>query len=412
MKILLIGSGGREHALAWKLTQNKEVEKIFVCPGNAGTQILNKCVNVSLKDNEAMLDYALVNKIDLTIVGPEQPLVDGIVNLFEKHNLKIFGPDKFSAQLEGSKVFSKHFMKKFGIATATYKSFKKPDLAKKYLNTVAYPIVIKASGLAAGKGVNICFNKQQAIKTVDDFMVDDIFKGAGEQIVVEEYLCGVEASIICVTDSKTIVPLISAKDYKTINENNKGPNTGGMGSICPNPYVTKDVMEDFKVNIMDKTLEGIKKTKMNFKGFVFFGVMITNKGCKLLEYNVRMGDPECQSIMMMMDFDLVKMIQACLDKRLSSFKMNWYKGYAINVVLTSGGYPGKYNIDEQIKINGNPQIFFAGAKIVNNKLLTNGGRVLSVFERGNSLNEAIKQVYQSATKVKFKKMHYRKDIGS
>jgi phosphoribosylamine--glycine ligase len=235
--------------------------------------------------------------------------------------MKIFGPSEYAAQLEGSKIFAKKFMQKFNVATAKYNSFNDSLKAKKYLDSLSYPIVIKADGLAAGKGVNICLDKKQAIQTIDDFMISNIFKGAGLKIIIEEYLQGVEASIICITDGKTIQPLMSAKDYKTVFENNSGPNTGGMGAICPNPYVTKTVMEDFKINIMNKTLMGIKNLKMNFKGFVFFGVMISNNKCKLLEYNVRMGDPECQSITMMMDFDLVQLFLMTIDKRLSAFKM-------------------------------------------------------------------------------------------
>jgi phosphoribosylamine--glycine ligase len=321
MKILLIGSGGREHALAWKISQSPKVTKIFVSPGNAGTKLLKKCSNIEGKSNNELLFFAIKNKIDLTIVGPEQPLVDGIVDLFEKHKLKIFGPSKFAAQLEGSKIFAKKFMKKFNVATAKYESFINPVKAKAYLNSINFPVVIKADGLAAGKGVNICFNKQEAIKTIDIFMISDVFKGAGLKIIIEEYLQGVEASIICVTDGKSMVPLMSAKDYKTIHENNHGANTGGMGAICPNPYVTDKILKDFKINIMNKTLSGIKKMRMNFKGFVFFGVMITPQGCKLLEYNVRMGDPECQSIMMMINFDLTNMFMYAIKRKLHLLKM-------------------------------------------------------------------------------------------
>lgn len=412
MKILLIGSGGREHALAWKLSQSKKVKKIYVSPGNAGTQLLSKCENILLLNNKDRLNFAIKNEIDLTIVGPEQPLVEGIVDLFEKNNLKIFGPNKFAAQLEGSKIFAKKFMIKNKIATAKYCEFNNPIKAKQYLHSINFPIVIKADGLAAGKGVNICFNMNEAIKTINDFMVNNIFKGAGLKIIIEEYLQGVEASIICVTDSKTIVPLMSAKDYKTIYENNVGANTGGMGAICPNPYVTNKVLEDFKSNIMDKTLQGIKKTKINYKGFVFFGVMITKKGCKLLEYNVRMGDPECQSIMMMINFDLVDLFLSIINRRLKTFKMKWKKGNAINVVLTSKGYPNQYDTNQKILVKNNPLIFFAGTKLENNSLITSGGRVLSIVKHSSNLTNAIKEVYKEIKNVSFNGMHYRKDIGS
>lgn len=412
MKLLIIGGGGREHALAWKLSQSKKVKQIFVSPGNAGTSLLKKCKNIKLINNDERLSFAIENDIDLTIVGPEQPLVEGIIDLFEQHKLKIFGPSKFAAQLEGSKIFAKKFMQKFKIATAKYQSFTNHLLARKYLNNIDFPIVIKADGLAAGKGVNICFDKRDAIKTIDEFMINDIFSGAGKKIIIEEFLQGVEASIICVTDGKCMIPLMSAKDYKTIYENNKGPNTGGMGAICPNPYVNDKVLNDFKTNIMNRTLDGIKKMKMNFKGFVFFGVMITSKGCKLLEYNVRMGDPECQSIMMMVNFDLVDLFLSTINKKLNSFKMRWNKGNAINVVSTSGGYPNKFETNKKINIKNKPLIFYAGTKNENGNLLTSGGRVLSVVSHANNLKTAIKNVYKQIKNVSFDNMYYRKDIGS
>jgi phosphoribosylamine--glycine ligase len=330
-----------------------------------------------------------------------------------QHNLKIFGPDKFSAELEGSKIFAKNFMKKFNVSTAKYESFDNVQMAKQYIrNNNTFPIVIKADGLAAGKGVDICCSETEAIKTIDNFMINNAFKGAGLKIVIEEYLKGVEASIICVTDGKIIKPLISAKDYKTINENNSGPNTGGMGAICPNPYMTNEVFIDFEKNIMKQTLIGIKEMKMNFKGFIFFGVMITNSGCKLLEYNVRMGDPECQSIVLSANFDFLEMFFACIEQKLNSFTMNWKDGVSINVVLTSGGYPNTYIDNQKINIIGKQQIFFAGTKLVNNILLTSGGRVLSVASHCTSKDEAIKTIYEKVKNISFNNMHYRKDIGS
>jgi phosphoribosylamine--glycine ligase len=279
----------------------------------------NKCCNVELHSNEEYLSFAQDNQIDLTIVGPEKPLVEGIVDLFKKHKLNIFGPSQAGAELEGSKIFAKNFMERFGVKTAKYKTFTNPYAAVAYLKNAIYPIVIKANGLAAGKGVEICKNFKDAENIITNFMVNGIFKEAGKSIVVEEFLTGVEASIICVTDGKTIVPLISAKDHKTIHEHNKGPNTGGMGAVCPNPHVDKKVMLDFEKNIMLPTLKGIQKSKLDFHGFVFFGVMITKSGCKCLEYNVRMGDPECQSILPLMDFDLLKLCQATINNTLSKF---------------------------------------------------------------------------------------------
>jgi phosphoribosylamine--glycine ligase len=322
MKILLIGSGGREHAMAWKLAQSKHVEIIYVAPGNAGTGNLTKCCNVDVYSNDGFLTFAKDNKIDLTIVGPEQPLVDGIVDLFKKNKLAIFGPSKNGAMLEGSKIFSKNFMKRYGVETSKYTTYDNHLVALIRLKNAQYPLVIKANGLAAGKGVEICANFEQAEQTINRFMIDGLLKDAGKSIVVEEFLSGVEASIICITDGKDMVPLLSAQDHKTIYENNEGPNTGGMGAVVPNPHVTKDVMDDFIENIMNPTLAGIKKEKFDYCGFLFFGVMITRDGCKCLEYNVRMGDPECQSIIPMMGFDLLDMISAAMKKQLHKFKFS------------------------------------------------------------------------------------------
>jgi phosphoribosylamine--glycine ligase len=298
------------------------VEKIYVSLGNAGTELLEKCENITLSNHQDLLQFALKNKIDLTVVGPEQPLVEGIVDLFKKHNLSIFGPSANGAILEGSKIFAKDFMKRYRVATATYETFDKASEAIAYVQkNNKYPIVIKADGLAAGKGVEICKNLEQAKECIQLFVTDNIFKNRDPSIVIEEYLTGVEASIICVTDGKTILPLISSQDHKTIFENNQGPNTGGMGAVCPNQHVNKQVMDDFIKNIMKPTMNGIIEEHMDFHGFVFFGVMITKSGCKCLEYNVRMGDPECQSIIPLMDFDLVKMIQATIDNKLDTFQL-------------------------------------------------------------------------------------------
>jgi phosphoribosylamine--glycine ligase len=280
-----------------------------------------KCCNVKLHSNQEILSFALDNKIDLTIIGPEQPLVEGIVDIFKKNKLPIFGPTKNAAQLEGSKIYAKKFMQEFGVKTAEYKTFSNSYAAVAYLKTATYPLVIKADGLAGGKGVEICKNFPSAEKVIINFMINGAFKDAGKTIVVEEFLTGVEASIICVTDGKTITPLLSAQDYKTIFEHNKGPNTGGMGAVCPNPHVSKKVIADFETNVMLPTLRGIQKRKLDYHGFIFFGLMITKNGCKCLEYNVRMGDPECQSILPLMDFDLLKLCQATIDDELKQFKL-------------------------------------------------------------------------------------------
>lgn len=415
MKILLIGSGGREHALAWKLAKNNKVEKIYVAPGNGGTAIEYKCenVNIDVNDIEKLLEFAKNNCVDLTVVGPEDPLTKGIVDKFKEKGLKIFGPSEKAAQLEGSKSFSKDFMKKYGVKTAEYEVFYDSDKALEYLEVCNYPIVVKADGLAAGKGVSICESKEEAINAVKSFMIDDIFKGAGQKIVIEEFLEGVEASILSITDGKTIVPFISAKDHKQIFDGGKGPNTGGMGVLAPNPYVTDEVFKDFEENIMNKTLIGIKEERFDFKGIIFFGVMITKKGAYLLEYNVRMGDPETQSVLYLMESDLLEVIEAALSEELYNLEIKWKPETCINVVLASKGYPGSfvkgYSID--IKEEVKDKVFIAGAKLEDEILKTNGGRVLSVVGVGNTIEEAREDAYKAIEKVSFKDKYYRNDIG-
>ena len=413
MKLLLIGAGGREHALAWKLAKSKKVEKIFVAPGNGGTAIENKCENVNITDIDELVKFAQKEIIDLTIVGPEDPLTKGIVNEFKKEGLKIFGPAENGAQLEGSKSFSKEFMKKYGVKTAEYETFTNVDEALKYLETCPYPTVVKADGLAAGKGVAICANKEEAIIAVKSYMVEDIFNGAGQTIIIEEFLEGVEASILSITDGKTIIPFISGKDHKQIFDGGKGPNTGGMGVLAPNPYVTDDVMKDFEDNIMARTLTGIREEEFDYKGIIFFGIMITEKGTYLLEYNVRMGDPETQSVLYLMESDLVEVIEAALREELDKTTIKWNDGVCINVVLSSGGYPGDFTKGYEIKIDEKvkDKVFLAGVKAEDGILKTNGGRVLSVIGTGKNVEEARKEAYENIKYVTFKDAYCRTDIG-
>ncbi|NFO56879.1 UNVERIFIED_ORG: phosphoribosylamine--glycine ligase [Clostridium botulinum] len=413
MKLLLIGSGGREHALAWKLGKSEKVEKIFVAPGNGGTATHDKCENINITDINELIAFAKKEAIDITIVGPEDPLTEGIVDEFKKENLKIFGPAKDGAMLEGSKSFSKDFMKKYDVKTAEYATFTNVNEALEYLENCTYPTVVKADGLAAGKGVIICENKEEAIEAVNTCMVDDAFNGAGQKIVIEEFLEGVEASILSIIDGKTIIPFLSAKDHKQIFDDGKGPNTGGMGVLAPNPYVTEEVLSDFKENIMNKTLVGIKEEGFDFKGIIFFGLMITKKGTYLLEYNVRMGDPETQSVLYLMESDLLEVIEAALNEELDKAQIKWNKGVCINVVLASNGYPNKFNkgyeinIDEKVK----DKVFLAGAKYEDGILKTSGGRVLSVIGCGENVEEARKEAYLNIDKVTFEGAYYRKDIG-
>lgn len=412
MNILLVGSGGREHAIAWKISKNKKVNKIYVAPGNGGTAIEDKCENVNITDIENLIKFSKENNIDLTIVGPEEPLINGIVDRFEEEGLKIFGPNKAAAMLEGSKAFSKDFMKKYGVKTAEYNVFYDVYKAKEYLNNCKYPVVIKADGVAAGKGVVICNNKCEALKSIEDFMVLDVFNGAGKRVVIEEFLEGIEASILSITDGNTIVPFISAKDHKQIYDENRGPNTGGMGVICPNPYVTDEVLRDFKENIMDKTLEGIKEEGFNFKGIIFFGIMITNDGVKLLEYNVRMGDPETQSVLALMKSDFLDIIYSAMNENLESLNIEFSDETCINVVMASEGYPLEYETGYNISIgNVDDKVFIAGAKLESGNLVTSGGRVLSVLGIGNNIEEARYKAYKNVENIIFKGAYFRTDLG-
>ncbi|MBE6066893.1 MAG: phosphoribosylamine--glycine ligase [Clostridium lundense] len=413
MKVLLIGSGGREHAIAWKLAQSPLVHKIYCAPGNGGTALENKCENINITKNEELLKFSKENDVNITIVGPEAPLVDGIVDMFKEASLKIFGPSKHAAALEGSKAFAKNFMKKYEIKTAAYEVFENASDSIDYLKSCSYPIVIKADGLAAGKGVAICQNFQEAKGCIESFMIDDVFNGAGSKVVIEEFLEGVEASILAITDGETMIPFLSAKDHKTIYEDNKGPNTGGMGVISPNPYCTNEVLESFIENIMNPTLKGFSEENMDYVGIVFFGIMITKKGVYLLEYNVRMGDPETEAVLPLMESDFMELIMCALNKSLNNYKITWKDKHSCCVVAASGGYPAKY--ETGLEINGvndtEDKVFIAGAKFEENALLTSGGRVLCVTALGDTLEEARSNTYNEIKKVNFEGMYYRKDIG-
>ena len=353
----------------------------------------------------------------MTIVGSEELLVQGIVDEFKKNGLRIFGPDKKAAVLEGSKAYSKDFMKKYGIKTAVYEIFDNSEKAKEFLNNWKdFPVVIKASGLAAGKGVIIAQNLDEAVKAVEDIMVDEKFGNAGSQVVIEEYLDGVEASILSFTDSNVILPLLSAKDHKKIGENETGLNTGGMGAISPNPYVTDEIFEEFKKNIMEPTLKGIHTEGMDFAGVIFFGLMITKKGVYLLEYNMRLGDPETQAVLPLLETDMVEIIKSAFDKKLSEVKVEWKKQSSCCVVAVAGGYPEKYNKGDKISglssVGENGEILFiCGAKKENDDFITSGGRVLNVVGFGNTLEEAREHAYTSLKKIHFENMYFRNDIG-
>ncbi|MCI5724335.1 phosphoribosylamine--glycine ligase [Fusobacterium sp.] len=417
MKILIVGAGGREHAIAWKISQNEKVNKIFAAPGNAYNKVIKNCENINISATDDILKFAEQEKIDLTIVGSEELLVDGIVDKFHEKGLKIFGPDKKVAMLEGSKAFAKDFMQKYGVKTAKYKSFTEKEKAIKYLEEMSYPVVIKASGLAAGKGVIICQNEKEALEALDEIMTNKIFASAGDTVVIEEFLDGVEVSILSITDSKVILPFLSAKDHKKISEGEQGLNTGGMGVISPNPYYTKEVEEKFVRDILEPTLKGIKEEKFDFCGIIFFGLMIARGEVYLLEYNMRMGDPETQAVLPLLESDYLELIEAAIDRKLENFDIKWKNSASCCVVLAAGGYPVKYekgNIIsglEKFENNKDAKVFFAGVKESGNNFTTNGGRVLNVVSVQDSAEKAREIAYKELEKIQFKDKYFRKDIG-
>lgn len=414
MKILVVGGGGREHAICWKLSKEANVDKIYCAPGNAGILNVAQCIDIQDSDIENLLKFAKENKIDLTIVGPEIPLVAGIVDKFEKEGLKIFGPNKKCAQLEGSKSFSKDFMIRHNLPTAKYKEYTDLDEAISEIDSFGYPVVIKADGLAAGKGVVIPENREDAITTLKEMMSDKKFGNAGDKIVVEEFLTGIETSILAFVDNDTIVPMVSSKDHKKVFEGETGLNTGGMGTFSPSEIYTEKLAKEVQEKILDKTLEGFKKDNLNYKGILFVGLMITEDGPKILEYNVRFGDPETQSVLFRLDTDLNKIISEILNNNLKNIEINYSKEEAICVMLTSGGYPENYEKGKVISglenLDSDIVVFHSGTKFDNENIVTNGGRVIGITAKGKTVKEAGEKVYENIKKINFEKMHYRKDI--
>lgn len=416
MKILVVGGGGREHAICWKLSKEKNVEKIYCAPGNAGIANVAECVNIGDTNIEELLKFAKENEIGLTIVGPEVPLVMGIVDEFEKEGLRVFGPNKKCAQLEGSKAFSKEFMIKHNIPTAKYKEYTNLEEAISEIDSFGYPVVIKADGLAAGKGVVIPENREDAIATLKEMMSDKKFGAAGDKIVIEEFLKGIETSILAFVDNDTIVPMASAKDHKKVNNYEQGPNTGGMGTFSPSEIYTEELANKVKETVLEKTLEGFKKDGLNFKGILFVGLMITEDGEKVLEYNVRFGDPETQSVLFRLETDLHEIMEAILDNKLKDIEINYSDDEAVCVMLTSGGYPDSYekgkiitgleNLDDDIVV------FHSGTKMFDGNLVTNGGRVIGITAKSTRVKDAKeKKFYENIKKINFEGMHYRTDIG-
>lgn len=419
MKVMVIGSGGREHALAWKAAQSPQVEKVFVLPGNAGTAREAKLENVAIgvEDIEALVAFARDNAVDLTIVGPEAPLVIGVVDAFEAAGLRCFGPSRGAAQLEGSKAFTKDFLARHNIPTAAYANFTDVDQALAYLKEQGAPIVIKADGLAAGKGVIVAMTETEAEAAVKDMLAGNAFGEAGHRVVIEEFLEGEEASFICMVDGEHILPMATSQDHKRVGEGDTGPNTGGMGAYSPAPVVTPEIHERIMVEVIEPTVRGMAAEGNPYTGFLYAGLMITVDGTpKVIEYNCRFGDPETQPIMMRLKSDLVALCNAALDRQLDTVSTEWDERAAIGVVLAAGGYPGSYSKGDVISgLDGvdsaDAKIFHAGTAEQDGKVVTAGGRVLCATALGTSVSEAQQKAYALADKIRWDGMFMRRDIG-
>jgi phosphoribosylamine--glycine ligase len=417
MKILVIGSGGREHALAWKISQSPKVNQLFCAPGSAAIGELAQCVAVNPEQIEKLADLAEKEKIDLTVVGPELPLTLGIADLFEEKGLKIFGPNRAAAQLEGSKAFAKEILKDSGIPTASFGTFTDAASAKRYVAKNPAPCVVKADGLAAGKGVLICTDHEQAEAAIDDILVRHAFGQAGEKVVIEEFLDGEEASFMVLTDGDHVLPLASSQDHKRVFDNDEGPNTGGMGAYSPAPVVTSAMHQRILHEILKPLLAGLKNEGIRYRGVIYVGLMITKSGPKVLEFNARFGDPECQPIMMRLRSDLVSLLEATIDGKLNQVQPEWYEDPAVCVVLSARGYPGPY--DKGYEIRGLDKlkhwekgfVFHAGTAKENGRWLTSGGRVLGVTARGSDIGNAVTNAYSAVSQISWDGMHYRKDIA-
>ena len=411
MNIMVVGGGGREHAIIKKIKESPKAEKIYALPGNGGIAADAECVNIGAKDIEAIVEFAKNNAIDFAIVAPDDPLVLGCVDALNEIGIKCFGPKANAAIIEGSKVFSKNLMKKYGIPTAEYEVFTDMDAALTYLDTASIPVVVKADGLALGKGVIIAMTRDEAKDAVKSMMEDKVFGDSGSQIVIEEFLTGPEVSVLSFTDGKTMVPMVSSMDHKRAKDGDEGLNTGGMGTIAPNPYYTKDVAAECMEKIFIPTMEAMNSEGRTFKGCLYFGLMLTPKGPKVIEYNCRFGDPETQVVLPLLDSDLLEIMMAVADGTLCDAEVNFKEESACCVVVASDGYPQKYDSGFEITMPADKNIYVAGAKLADGKLLTAGGRVLGVTETAPSLKEAIDKAYATVQTVSFGNAYYRKDIG-
>ena len=417
MKVLVIGGGGREHAIIWKLAQSKNVSKIYCAPGNGGIADLAECVPIDVMDFEKLTKFAKENNIDLTVVAPDDPLAAGAVDAFEANGLRAFGPNKAAAIIEGSKSFSKDLMKKYNIPTAVYEVFENSTDAINYIKANnKFPVVVKADGLALGKGVIIAKTFEESENAVHDILDDKVFGSAGAKVVIEEFLTGPEISVLAFTDGKTMKPMVSAQDHKRAYDNDEGPNTGGMGTFSPSRVYTDEVAEECMEKIFIPTMNAMNAENRTFKGVLYFGLMKTADGVKVIEYNCRFGDPETQVVLPRLKSDLCEIFNAVIDQRLDEIDIEWNDDACVCVVMASGGYPKNY--EKGYKIDGIKQaeslgalVFHAGTKRSDNDILTNGGRVLGVTALGDNLEDAIQKAYKYVDLVNFKNAHFRKDIG-
>ena len=415
MKVLIIGSGGREHAIAYALSKSSKVTELHAIPGNPGISQLGTCHAGRVEDLEGILHFVEENNIDFTVVGPEVPLCLGLTDLLEDHGHKVFGPRKYAATFEGSKAFSKEFMVRHNIPTAKYKEVNSFEEACEAIKEFSYPLVIKADGLAAGKGVVICEDEALAVSTLDSMMNLGALDNAGKKVVIEEFLTGFECSLLCFTDGNSIVPLVLSKDHKQIYDGNVGPNTGGMGTVSPNPFMDESMMGNLNEDILIPFVEGLKKDSIDYRGVIFIGLMVENGKAKVLEFNVRFGDPETQSILLRLDSDLFEIMEAVSNKELDKVEVKWKDEHVACLVLASAGYPGSYEKGKVItgldQVSEDIIVFHAGTKEVNGNIVTNGGRVLNVCALGSSLEDVREKVYKAQETINFEGKYFRKDIG-
>lgn len=415
MNVMVVGSGGREHVICWKLSQSKKVNKIYCIPGNAGIEDSAECVDIKVDDFDKIIEFSQKNHIDLAVIGPEAPLVEGLADILIEKDIKVFGPVKKGAKLEGSKIYSKEFMERYDIPTAKYKKFKDPLKAKKSLKEFKPPYVLKADGLAAGKGVLICSTELEGKQAVEKLMEDKKFGDAGKNIIIEEFLDGIEGSLLCLVSKNKLIPMESARDYKKAKDNDLGLNTGGMGCFSPNPLFTEELKKHIKKNITDKIEIGLKEEDIVFTGILFIGLMIKDNQAKVLEFNVRFGDPEAQVVLPRLDGDLSDILLKTISGEISLDDLKWKDEKAVAVILTSGGYPEKYKKGIEIKgldtVGKDVTVFHSGTKKIDEKYYTDGGRVLAVIALAENLEKAREKVYNNIIGIKFDNMQYRKDIA-